>query len=286
MNETQPKSFSPDKRRIVHCSDLHFGRGFQPALADKLLEQIEVLQPDAVVVSGDLTMRARPGQFSLARDFLRQIRVPLLVIPGNHDVPLYNIFVRLLAPFDNYLRYTEGLGTKTLELPGVALYGINSINPHRHQQGRFSREQIEQMTHWMHDKPAGTWRIAVAHQHFVAIPGYYRPGAIRDAQRVLGALSKAGIHGVLCGHMHFKYIGSSRDFFPLIERPVALIHAGTATSRRLRGNFEQVNSFNVLDFAPEQFVVTPYDWNETHRHFAPGEHSVFDRAFYGESAAQ
>ena len=270
------------KTTVLHCSDLHFGKGFQPQIAEKLLASIERIQPQAVVVSGDLTMRARAYQFAAARRFFQKIRVPLLLIPGNHDVPLYNLFVRISAPFGNYTRYTEGLSTNPIVLDRVGIFGINSVNPKRHQKGHFTRDHLHAVTRWLADLPEQSWRVVVTHQHFVAIPGFYRPGSIHDAEKVLNELEGGGVHAILCGHMHFKYVGSTRDFFPNVSRPIALVHAGTATSGRLRAS-EQLrhsNNFMLLDFYDNQFDVTPHDWTPESDDFHPLEKTTFTREFF------
>lgn len=268
---------------VIHFSDLHVGRGFQRHVAERLLAQIEVARPSAVVASGDFTMRARRAQFAEARELLERIKVPLLVIPGNHDVPLYNLFARITKPFANYNAFAAGLGANPIVLQRAAIYGINSVNPMRHQQGHVPAPQLIELRDWLATLPRPMWRIIVTHQHFVAIPGLFRPGAIPDAERLLSALSQAGAHAMLCGHMHFKFIGSTRDFFPRITRPVALVHAGTVTSRRLRGPelYRQLNNFMKMEFYDDHFTVTPYDWDESSGDFLPGEHSIFDREMFG-----
>ena len=105
--ETPPAQ--PRADTIVHCSDLHFGSGFRADLAEELVEHINAARPDLVVVSGDLTMRARSEQFRAARALLLQFQAPLLVIPGNHDVPLYAVWHRALRPFANYREYIADL---------------------------------------------------------------------------------------------------------------------------------------------------------------------------------
>lgn len=283
MTEQPGTQAHPSPKVIVHCSDLHFGRGFQEKKAQELLYRIQSLRPDALVVSGDLTMRARKGQFSAARKFLEQIHVPRLILPGNHDVPLYNIFLRMLDPFRNYERYAADLSTNPIVLDGVALFGINSVNPKRHQQGRFTHNHLHAVAHWEQSLPKTHWRIIVVHQHFVAIPGFLRPGVIPNAEKVLTELSHGGTHAVLCGHMHFKYIGSTRDFFPHIQRPMALITAGTPTCGRLRGQPDNcVHNFIVLNFYPQYFEAVPYDWTPNQQTFCPGEKAVFERSLFGE----
>ena len=93
-------------RTIVHLSDLHFGR-VNEALLTPLVEAVRALAPDVVVVSGDLTQRARAAEFQQAQEFLSRLPGPQIVVPGNHDVPLYNIAHRLLRPLDKFRRYIE-----------------------------------------------------------------------------------------------------------------------------------------------------------------------------------
>jgi hypothetical protein len=135
------------------------------------------------------------------------------------------------------------------------VYGINSVDPRRHQKGHFTEQHLHAVSRWLADLPTSTWRIVVTHQHFVVIPGFFRPGSIRQAEKVLSELSASGVHAILSGHMHFKYVGSTRDFFPHLHRPIALIHAGTATSGRLRGHESlrgeiHMNNFVLLEFEP------------------------------------
>lgn len=278
---------SPVLATLLHCSDLHFGRAFQPHVAERLLHKVEALNPGAVIVSGDLTMRARAHQFHEAREYLKQIRRPMLLIPGNHDVPLYDLVARFTKPFGNYTKYTADLSQNPIQLNGVGIFGINSVNPRRHQKGHFTHEHLHAVSRWLGDLPARSWRFVVTHQHFVVIPGYFRPGSIKNAERVLHELSQGGVHGILSGHMHFNYVGSTRDFFPHLRRPIALVHAGTATSGRLRGHesvrgLSHVNNFIFVEFTQDDFRVSPYDWSDEDDDFVRAETTVYDRPFFGD----
>lgn len=266
---------------VLHCSDLHFGAGFQWERLHSLAEHIEKLQPDAVIVSGDLTMRARGEQFAAARRFLDGIRAPLIVIPGNHDVPLYNLARRFLNPFHNYRKYIGDLGAEPLYLPGVAIYGMNTVNPFRHQEGIIRPRDLEAVEEWLRSQPPDVWRIVVTHQHFANVPHHERPGVIPGAAGILRRLSEAGAHAVLCGHTHAPHVGSSAQFFPELSRPLALVYAGTATSKRMRG-LVPVNTFNLFHFHRDRFVVSGCDYAADNSRFAACREFTFDRAFYGE----
>ena len=264
---------------VVHCSDLHFGHGFLPARAEQLLERITEVQPDAVVVSGDLTMRARPGQFAQACQFLEKLRVPLLIIPGNHDVPLYNVLARAIVPFSNYHAAMDSLSTNPLVLPHVGFIGLNTVNPLRHQQGIVHEDDLRGAVNWMGGIPADLWRIVVVHQHLANVPGMVRPGVIPNAEHVLSELSAGGAHGLLHGHTHYNRVTTSSEFYPKIVPPVALICVGTATSERTRGE-DRTNSYNVLQFTAEKFVVRQCNWDPQTRHFAELRQFAFDRAMF------
>lgn len=266
--------------RIIHCSDLHFGHGFLPERAERFVDQINEQKPDGVIVSGDLTMRARPSQFKAAREFLQRIQAPLLVIPGNHDVPLYDVYKRITKPFFNYHRYTKDLGTNPLALPHVAFLGLNTVNPRRHQQGRVVLSQLQEIRQWSRVQAVGVWKIVVIHQHLANVTGHERPGVIPDAESVVQAMSEAGIHAVLHGHTHYNNISSSAELFPKVKRPLAIVCVGTATSERLRGH-TPANNYNILEFDSRQFLVSQCDWSRQANNFAVCRQVPFDKAFFG-----
>jgi len=253
--------------RVVHCSDLHFGHGFIEHRAERFLHKMEEIKPDAVVVSGDLTMRARPGQFRKARAFLDKIQAPLLVIPGNHDIPVYDVATRFFAPFYNYNRFTAGLGQNPLVLPNAAFLGLNTIYKWRHQQGRVRPEDLQRAKEWLRGLPNTTWKIVVVHQHFINLPGHERPGVMHRGAEILRELADAGANAILHGHTHYNRVIMAGDFFTGISRPLWLVCVGTATSERTRGEV-QANNYNLLDFSPGEFVIRQCDWNEKEGHFA------------------
>jgi predicted MPP superfamily phosphohydrolase len=118
--------------RLLHISDLHFGSPFLPAVADALLQKLRQISADAVIVSGDFTQRARTREFEAAARFLKLLPdVPRLVIPGNHDVPLYRVIERLFRPLDGYRRHISDELNPVLQLNGAVIVGLDSTSPYR-----------------------------------------------------------------------------------------------------------------------------------------------------------
>jgi 3',5'-cyclic AMP phosphodiesterase CpdA len=280
MFDRVPGAPPTDRRIVLHCSDLHFGRGFRQEPAAKLLEQAQRLSPAAVVVSGDLTMRARAGQFLAAREFLRQLPAPLVVIPGNHDIPLYHVLLRLTNPFRNYRRHIEDLNAAPLDLGTVAIFAMNTINPWMHQKGRIRESQLHRLREWAAGTGAGKWRVAVVHQQFANTADNRRPGVYRRPENLLREFSDAGVHLVLHGHVHASGVKTAGEFFPGSGLPTVVSAAGTASSGRLRGGAERVYQFNLVEFGTDGFSITPYNWNPSMRDFAAGEPKAFERSMF------
>jgi 3',5'-cyclic AMP phosphodiesterase CpdA len=273
-------SYTGRETLLIHCSDIHFGMGFQPDRLERLEQHIRRIQPHGVVISGDLTMRARPAQFREAAEFLGRIEVPVLVIPGNHDIPLLNLFRRFFKPFE---RYRDAVhhdnDTPMLSLPGVHVIGLNTINPGRHQQGRITRHQLDQVDRWARETPAEDWRLVTVHQHLQNAPGTVRPGRIPNAAEVVERFSRAGVHGVLYGHTHVPFVGCSRRHFPTAEPALLLVNAATVSCRRTRG-LTRANGFHLLRITPETLRVVSYEWPQMRQadDFQPiAREMVFDR---------
>ena len=128
-------------RTIAHLSDLHFGRS-DAAVADALSVHVRSLKPDVVVISGDLTQRAREREYQQAADFLRLLPSPQIIVPGNHDVPLHNVVARLRSPLDFYRRYISDDLAPYYRDEEIAVLGINTARSLTWKNGRISREQV------------------------------------------------------------------------------------------------------------------------------------------------
>ena len=156
---------------------------------------------------------------------------------------------------------------------------MNTVNPWKHQQGKFRQIELIKMERWAAALPASLWKFTVVHQHFANIPGHDRPGVFPRGEKNLARMAAAGIHGVMHGHVHYHHVASSAEFFPRIHPPLALVCAGTPTSLRTRGAIP-TNNFNVLKFYPDHFEVYPCIWHAESDQFTLRQHVTFDRNFY------
>lgn len=247
---------------ILHCSDLHFGHGFLPDRLTALSRAVRDIRPDLVAVSGDLTMRARPGQFADAARFLAEAAetTRVVAIPGNHDIPLYALHMRLTRPFAGYRRAVAPWSLEqqgvTVGSGGVELFGMNSIDPFRHQRGIMRPAALTAAVDWARTRPAGAWRVVMFHQHVADLPGHARPGRFPNAEPILRKLSEAGADAVLFGHAHYPHVRPAVADFPGLASapPIALVQSGSATCARTRGP-RPANAFNLLHFHADRLSV-------------------------------
>ena len=245
--------------RIVHLSDLHFG-AHDERLVDGVDWAIDELKPDLVVISGDFTQRARTEQFKQACAFLEGLRDrghEVLGVPGNHDVPLYDVLRRFLSPLTRYRRYIDETLCPFIELPGIAVLGINTARSLTFKEGRVSEAQVEFIRETFARTSQETVRILVTHHPLFALTvGDEVQRAIGRQELALDAIEDAGVDMLLAGHMHHA---SSHDAGDLVTRAggTLVIQAGTATSTRVR---EQEQSFNTIDIIDGCVTVTVNAW--------------------------
>ena len=248
--------------RIVHLSDLHFG-AHDPAIVKAVEREVETARPDLVVVSGDFTQRARTEQFQEACRFLERLRDAgheVLGVPGNHDVPLYDVLRRFLSPLTRYRRYVDETLCPFHRLPGAAVLGINTARSLTFKDGRINREQIEFVRESFAQVPASVTRILVTHHPLFALPvndGGELGEAIGRQELALDAINEIGIDLLLAGHNHRASTHHASD---LVTRAggALVVQAGTATSVRLR---EEEQSFNILEVDGETVSIGLMVWN-------------------------
>jgi 3',5'-cyclic AMP phosphodiesterase CpdA len=246
--------------RLVHLSDLHFG-----AHDDRLVEAVEAaiddLKPDLVVISGDFTQRARTEQFRDACEFLGRLRDrghDVLGVPGNHDVPLYDVLRRFLSPLARYRRFIDDSLCPFVELPGVAVLGINTARSLTFKDGRINRDQVDFIRETFARTPSEAVRILVTHHPLFALTvGEEVERAVGRQELALDAVEQSGVDLLLAGHAHHA---SSQDAGDLVTRSggVLVVQAGTATSTRVR---EQEQSFNVIDIADGIVTIAVHGWD-------------------------
>lgn len=245
-------------RTIVHLSDLHFGRVDQDLLRP-LQELVVKLAPDVVVVSGDLTQRAKTEEFKAARAWLDTLPGPQIVVPGNHDIPLYNVASRFLAPLRKYLRYvTLDLAPEYVD-DEIAVLGINTARSLTFKDGRVNKEQLAQMRQRMQAVGPEHTRIIVTHHPFDLPDTFDKDDLVDRAPMAMQAFAECGVDVLLAGHLHASHAGNSAQRYKISGYAALVVQAGTATSTRGRG---ESNSFNVLRVSPDDVEVERYSWVE------------------------
>ncbi len=265
--------------RILHVSDLHFGPPFVPEVAEAAMRSAHQLNPDAIVVSGDLTQRARRDQFLAAREYINRFpKVPTLVIPGNHDVPLYRVAERLADPHKLYKEIiSEDLNT-VLRLNNAVFVGLDSTAPRSAiSNGRIHAWQLEFCQQAFADVPDDTTKIVVAHHHFAPAPDYLHDQTMPQAKRAITRFIELDVDLILGGHLHRAYIGNSLDFYPgkHRERGIIIAQSGTTTSRRGRGREQEKNTFNFIEVYSRTIDITHHLYFDEQQGFVPNSRHSF-----------
>ncbi|MEN5160670.1 metallophosphoesterase family protein [Achromobacter spanius] len=226
--------------RILHLSDTHFGTE-RKAVVEAVLDLARQLSPDLVVLSGDITQRARRSQFAAARRFIERLALPVLAVPGNHDIPLFNVFLRALNPYGNYKRALGPILEPVFENDGVLAIGVNTTRPKRHKDGEISDAQIGRVAQRLRQARPGQLRIVVAHHPVRAKVESDLSNLLIGREQALAAWAQAGVDLVLGGHIHLPYV------LPLTAPTGSagwIVQAGTTCSHRVRGSVP--NSLGVI----------------------------------------
>ncbi len=248
--------------RLMHISDLHFGPPYLKEVGEAALTIAPTLKPDAIIVSGDLSQRAKREQFVAAKQFLLALpQVPQLVIPGNHDVPLYRVFERIFQPHRLYKEIISKNLNPVLKIDGVVIAGLDSTAPRSAiSNGRIFKWQLDACEQAFRDAPSGAARIVVAHHHFAPAPDYLKDSIMPKAKRAIERFVDLKADMILGGHLHRAYIGNSLDFYPGLHRDRGIIIAqcGTTTSRRGRGREREKNSLNQIEIGTTTISITHF----------------------------
>lgn len=258
-------------RRIAHISDLHFGT-IPPKRVNALLADILEQEPSLVVISGDLTQRARRSQFLAARDFLERLPFPYLVLPGNHDIPLYNLFRRFTRPLDLYKQLISRDLTPFHIDEEMAIVGINTARQFHWKEGRVSREQLLHLQEILARAPGTAIKILFTHHPFLPPPDAPETRLVGKARRALAILERCGVDLLLAGHLHRAYIGDIVTHHTMIQRSILVAQASTATSTRLR---REPNAYNLITIDAPRLSIQVRSWEGAA--FMPGLMSRFVR---------
>jgi 3',5'-cyclic AMP phosphodiesterase CpdA len=258
-------------RTLVHLSDLHFGR-LDERVVEPLLATISAMGPDAIAVSGDLTQRARSEQFKAARAFLDALpRVPLVVVPGNHDVPLYNVWARFAQPLDKFRRFiTDDLEPFYAD-EEIAVLGLNTARSLTTKHGRVNRRQIARIRERLCPFGDRVVKVIVTHHPFDVPDGVDERELVGRAEAAMEALAACGADVLLAGHLHVSHTGHTAKRYRIANHSALVVQAGTATSTRGRG---ETNSFNVLLLKHPYINVQRHAWQQAQQTFtlASSEH--------------
>jgi 3',5'-cyclic AMP phosphodiesterase CpdA len=249
---------------VIHISDPHFGQA-DPVIAGALLEEINALRPALVAISGDLTQRARRVQFLAAREWLDRLESPYLVVPGNHDIPLFDLLRRFGAPRERYLHFISADLAPCYHDDELAVCGIDTTKRFTVKSGRILREQAERVTALLAPH-TNHWRILVAHHPFEHASG---------ASEVIPMLEAAGVDLVLSGHLHKPHIDDVAH--RTADHRMIAVHAGTCMSTRLRG---EPNGYNQLHMDGERVRIVHREWRDMR--FVDGAEKTYRRNERGD----
>lgn len=267
---------------IAHLSDPHFGTEV-PAVLQALQAAVQALQPDLVIVSGDVTQRARKHEFLGARNFLDGLKVPAIrVIPGNHDIPLFNVLARALAPYRNYCDAFGSPSSMWTSADTIVL-ALDSTSPVRHTRGKLRTEQLADLASRIPPSNTPRLRIACAHQPLHTAWLEDQNEVLIDAGNAADAFAGHDVDIVLSGHVHVPLVTTTQEAFPTLRRHFILSGAGTAVSHRTRPGAP--NSFNVITTFPESATrsveIAIWGFDRDHNAFAVQQATQFQFGVFG-----
>ncbi len=271
--------------RILHVSDLHFGRPAVPLQIDAIEQLIQDEQFDVVAVSGDVSQRARAGEFQRAAVFLRDAQKvsETIVVPGNHDVRWWNAPMGIGDPaslYEDFRTFINADIEPVLDVPGARLVGVNTSHGITRRtltwnmrdlsvMGDVTRAQLEQLRTRLDAAPAGAAKVVVMHHNPVRGELSQRHG-LKHTRKVLGAFADMHVDLVLCGHDHQEAI----HFVEHTKKGTVISTAGTISSRSRGGRPSSVNSIDITD---EELHIVTWIWEPSARRFGPGPVKVFRR---------
>jgi 3',5'-cyclic AMP phosphodiesterase CpdA len=262
---------------VLQVSDTHFGTE-QPPVMEALLQLARQQSPDIVVLSGDITQRARRSQFRAAREFVTRLAAPeTLVLPGNHDIPLFNIIMRIFCPYANYQRVFGVELEPEFESADLLVLGVNTTRASRHKDGEVSAAQIARVSRRLRGARAEQLRIVVTHQPVHVTRPEDETNLLHGHQKAVYAWARAGVDLILGGHIHLPYVRPLSERFLDLHRSVWAVQAGTAVSSRIRGGIP--NSVNLIHYVRSErsrrCVITRWDYDVTAQRFVLADQSDF-----------
>lgn len=252
----------------LHMSDPHFGTE-QPLVVEALARLAQAQSPALVILSGDITQRAKRSEFNAARRFIDRLNIPArLVIPGNHDIPLFQLGARLLTP---YGRYCRAFGTDlepVYETAELLVIGVNTTRRYRHIEGEVSRAQINRVASRLRQASKAQLRIVVTHQPVHVTHAEDEKNLLNGHEEAIRRWADAGADLILGGHIHRPYVSGLHEQLADVPRRVWAVQAGTALSSRIR--FDAGNSINLIRYGlatPRHCIVERWDYDGASQSF-------------------
>ena len=267
-------------RTLIHLSDLHFGR-VDHSIIEPLIDRIMSVGPDLIAVSGDLTQRARRRQFRQARAFLDRLPFPTIVVPGNHDVPLFNLAARYLEPFGGYRRAIDANLEPSHIDEEMAVIGLNSARGLIVSgRGRLNRQQVDRAAARLRPLSSSLVKMIVTHHPFDLPAGYDPEHLVGRSDMAMTQLTEVGADLFLAGHLHVSHVGHTAARYRIAGHSALVVQSGTMSTRG-RG---ELNTFNVLHIASSEMTVERYSWEAGTHAFTRSFAEIFCRTEEGWTA--
>lgn len=253
-------------KKILHMSDVHFDK-IDSAMIAALLRITKRIHPTLIIISGDLTQRAKVAEFEAVAQFihsLKKTKIPVFAIPGNHDIaPFYAPVRRMINAYDRYNDAIVPLTVQRYADSEIAVLGINTVRRSRIKDGRISRSDIEKAKDWFGAHPRAHTRIVVTH-HPLDLPSQYKKHKlVIGSKRAIYALADAHVDVYLSGHHHRHTISTTAVRYTIPHHNAITVQAGTVSTRS-RG---EAQSFNLLVIKKNKIEITTYIWNSDQSDF-------------------
>lgn len=245
-------------RTIAHISDLHFGRE-DNLVKEGLLKDLDCLNPHLIVISGDFTQRGRVSQYMKAGDFLKSLKHKYLAVPGNHDIPLFDIFTRFFFPLNRFRRFISKENSPYYIDEEMAVLSINTARSLTWKNGRISIEQIKHIEEVFSKADNSLFKVLVTHHPFIPPPGNPGIRLVGRSKRAMNVIERTGIDLLLSGHLHLGYSGDIRTYYRKNKRSLISVQAGTAISKRRRN---EANGYNLITFENDDLTIVVRSWKD------------------------
>ena len=244
-------------RRLAHISDLHWGRAWHPGAADALCSLFKSSPPDLILVSGDLSQRAKVRELAAARRYLDGLGPPWIAVPGNHDIPLYPAHLRLFAPYRRYRRHIHADLEPAYSDDHLAVFGLCSAHGWTLSEGRLTRGQIARLERRLKRASPSQFTVLLLHHPLVHADPADRDRSLWGAASLLRMLARLKADLIVSGHYHHQLSVNLQDHYPRLPRPIRQLFAPTTLSVRGRKKDRNLPGFHWIEVRDGDFSVTP-----------------------------